>query len=116
LGEVEDEENLGDERRLERRLAEFRLTQESVEQDLQILEDAAKTDRTGWYKRTGWTSFLKDRNLTLLAHQLRTPDPSEYKIKLAAELTERLIERCAFRILSWNIALRCGTCGENAAS
>jgi truncated hemoglobin YjbI len=47
LGEVEDEENLGDERRLKRRLAEFQLTQESVKQDLQILEDAAKTDRTG---------------------------------------------------------------------
>jgi hypothetical protein len=31
LGDVEDEENLGDERRLKRRLAEFRLTQESVE-------------------------------------------------------------------------------------
>jgi hypothetical protein len=47
LGEVEDKENLGDERRLERRLAEFQLTQESVKQDLQILKDAAKTDRTG---------------------------------------------------------------------
>jgi hypothetical protein len=46
LGEVEDKENLGDKRRLERQLAEFQLTQESVEQDLQILEDAAKTDRT----------------------------------------------------------------------
>jgi truncated hemoglobin YjbI len=47
LGEVEDKENLGNERRLKRRLAEFQLTQESVKQDLQILEDAAKTDRTG---------------------------------------------------------------------
>jgi truncated hemoglobin YjbI len=47
LGEVEDKENLGDKRRLKRRLAEFQLTQESVKQDLQILEDAAKTNRTG---------------------------------------------------------------------
>jgi hypothetical protein len=47
LGEVEDKENLGDKRRLERRLAEFRLIQESVKQDLQILKDAVKTDRTG---------------------------------------------------------------------
>jgi hypothetical protein len=92
--EVEDAETLDEERKLEGRLAEFKLTQELVEKDLQVLEDAAKTDRTGWYKRTGWMGFLKDRNLTLLAHQLRTPDPSEYKIKLAAELTERLIERC----------------------
>jgi truncated hemoglobin YjbI len=47
LGKVEDEENLGDKRRLKRRLAKFQLTQESVKQDLQILEDAAKTNRTG---------------------------------------------------------------------
>jgi hypothetical protein len=94
LGGIEDSENVDDERRLEGRLAEFQLTQELIREDLQVLEDAAKTDRTGWYKRTGWMGFLKDRNLTHLAHQLRTPDPSEYKIKLAAELTERLIERC----------------------
>jgi hypothetical protein len=59
-----------------------------------VLKDAAKTDRIGWYKRTGWIGFLKDQNLTHLAHQLRTPDLSEYKIKLATELTERLIKRC----------------------
>jgi hypothetical protein len=59
-----------------------------------VLEDAAKTDRIGWYKRIGWIGFLKDWNLTHLVYQLRTPDLSEYKIKLATELIERLIERC----------------------
>jgi truncated hemoglobin YjbI len=47
LGKVEDKENLGDKRRLKRQLAKFQLTQESVKQDLQILEDAVKTNRTG---------------------------------------------------------------------
>jgi hypothetical protein len=67
-GNVENTEEVDDERRLEGRLAEFRRIQGIVEKELQVLEDAAKTDRTGWYKRTGWTGFLKDRNLTLLAH------------------------------------------------
>ena len=53
LDEVQDAETTGDDRRLEGRLAEFKLTQELVNQELQVLEDAAKTDRTGWYKRTG---------------------------------------------------------------
>ena len=37
--------------------------------------------------------FFKDRNLVHLARQVRAPDLSERKIRLAAELTERLIER-----------------------
>ncbi|OSS43486.1 hypothetical protein B5807_11973 [Epicoccum nigrum] len=74
-------------------LAEYELTQQEVEEELQTLEEAAKTDKTGWFKRTGWLEFLKDRNLAHLAYQARKPDQSEHKIKLAAELTERLVER-----------------------
>jgi len=37
-------ETVDDERRLERRLAVFKLTQELVGKDLRVLEDAAKTD------------------------------------------------------------------------
>ncbi|KAI9881854.1 MAG: Superkiller protein 3, partial [Watsoniomyces obsoletus] len=80
--------------RVEQRLAEFRLTQEIIEQELQVLDEAAKTDKTGWFKRTGWMEFFKDRNLSHLAYQLRMPDRHEPKLKLAAELTELLIERC----------------------
>jgi hypothetical protein len=57
-----------DERRLEGRLAEFQLTQELIREDLQVLKDAAKTNRIGWYKRIGWIGFLKDRNLTHLVY------------------------------------------------
>jgi hypothetical protein len=46
--------------RVEQRLAEFRLTQEIIEQELQVLDEAAKTDKTGWFKRTGWMEFFKD--------------------------------------------------------
>jgi hypothetical protein len=47
LGGIEDSKNVDDERRLEGRLAEFQLTQELIREDLQVLEDAAKTDRIG---------------------------------------------------------------------
>jgi hypothetical protein len=47
LSSIEDAEIVEDERRLKRRLVEFKLTQELVEKDLQVLKDAAKTNRTG---------------------------------------------------------------------
>jgi hypothetical protein len=47
LGGIEDSENVDNERRLEGRLTEFQLTQELIREDLQVLKDAAKTDRTG---------------------------------------------------------------------
>jgi hypothetical protein len=39
-----------------------------LEEDIQVMEDAAKTDKTGWFKRTGWLEFLKGWNLAYLAH------------------------------------------------
>ncbi|KAH8723306.1 hypothetical protein GQ44DRAFT_597986, partial [Phaeosphaeriaceae sp. PMI808] len=66
---------------------------EDAERELQILEEAAKTDKTGWFKRTGWLEHFKGRNLVHLGHQVRLPDRGEVKLKLAAELTELLIER-----------------------
>lgn len=78
---------------VQRQLAEYKLTQQEVEEELQTLEEAAKTDKTGWFKRTGWLEFFKDRNLVHLAHQGRAPDRSEHKLKLAAQLAEGLIER-----------------------
>jgi hypothetical protein len=79
---------------VDQRLAEFKSTQEIIEKELQVLDEAAKTDKTGWYRRTGWMEFFKDRNLSHLAYQLRMPDRHEPKLKLAAELTELLIKRC----------------------
>ena len=56
------------ETRVQAQLAEYKLTQQEVEQELEMLEEAAKTDKTGWFKQTGWLEFFKDRNLVHLAH------------------------------------------------
>jgi hypothetical protein len=55
---AEDAENLSIECYVEGQLDEYKLTQQAVEKELQVLEDAAKTDKTGWYKRTGWLEFF----------------------------------------------------------
>jgi hypothetical protein len=81
-------------------LAEYQSTQQQIEEELQVFSEAAKTDKTGWFKRTGWLEHFKDRNLVHLAHQARLPDQSERKLKLAAELTERLIERSVKGLLT----------------
>lgn len=93
LADAQINENAGVENIVSGLLAEYELIQQEVEEELQTLEEAAKTDKTGWFKRTGWLEFLKDRNLAHLAYQARRPDQSEDKIKLAAELTEQLVER-----------------------
>ncbi|CAE7173591.1 RecQ family helicase [Pyrenophora teres f. teres] len=61
---------------------------------MQVMDQAAKTDKTGWFKRTGWLLFFEGRNLAHLAHQARLPDRDEEKLQLAATLIVQLIERC----------------------
>jgi hypothetical protein len=51
---------------VQQELAKYGLTQQEIEEELQTLEEAAKTDKTGWFKHTGWLKFFKDRNLTHL--------------------------------------------------
>ena len=53
----------------------------------------AKTDKTGWFKRTGWLEHFANRNLMHLAHQTRLPDRGEEKLRRAAKRTELLVER-----------------------
>ncbi|KAI1668018.1 hypothetical protein L13192_07154 [Pyrenophora tritici-repentis] len=60
---------------------------------MDVMGDAAKTDKTGWFKRVGWLEHLKDRNLAHLGYQVRLPDRSEAKLQRAAKLTEQLIEK-----------------------
>ncbi|CAN9156920.1 unnamed protein product [Alternaria alternata] len=55
--------------------------------------DVAKTDKTGWFKRTGWLEHFADRDLMHLAHQTRLPDRGEEKLLRAPKLTELLVER-----------------------
>jgi hypothetical protein len=58
--EAQDVRDVDVEVAVQRQLAEYRLTQEEVEEELQTLEETAKTDKTGWFKRTGWLEFFKD--------------------------------------------------------
>jgi superfamily II DNA helicase RecQ len=76
------------------RLAEWQLTQHAHEERAQVMDaHVAKTDKTGWFKRTGWLEHFANRNLMHLAHQTRLPDRGEVKLGRAAKLTELLVER-----------------------
>jgi hypothetical protein len=76
------------------RLAEWEVTTRAYEEQAQVMDaEAAKTDKTGWFKRTGWLEHLAKRNLVHLAHQIRLPDQDEVKLQRAAKLVELLVER-----------------------
>ena len=55
---------------------------------------AAKTDKTGWFNRTGWPEHFAGRNRTYVALAAKLPSTEEKKLKLAVELVEKLIEQC----------------------
>jgi superfamily II DNA helicase RecQ len=79
---------------VQQQLSDYKKVREQLEEEMHVMEEAAKTDKTGWFKRAGWLEFFKDRNLVHLGHQARLPDRNEAKLKTAAQLTERLIEKC----------------------
>ncbi|KAL6160847.1 hypothetical protein ACJQWK_12002 [Exserohilum turcicum] len=64
-----------------------------LKEKTQVMEPTAKIDKIGWFKRTGWLTFLEGRNLAHLGYQTRLPDRNEAKLQQAAKLTEELIER-----------------------
>ena len=75
-------------------LGRWEETKKMEEEKAQVMEaEAAKTDKTGWFKRTGWLEHLANRNRKHLAHQIRLPDRSEVKLQRAAKLVELLLER-----------------------
>jgi hypothetical protein len=53
----------------------------------------AKTDKTGWFKQTGWLEHFANQNLMHLTHQTWLPDQGEAKLRRAAKLTELLVEK-----------------------
>ncbi|KAI9882030.1 MAG: hypothetical protein M1823_006233, partial [Watsoniomyces obsoletus] len=80
--------------KVDKLLASWSETKQLEEEKAQVMDaEAAKTDRTGWFKRTGWLEHLAKRNRMHLAHQIRLPDAHEAKLKQAAKLTELLVER-----------------------
>jgi superfamily II DNA helicase RecQ len=77
-----------------RRLVEWKATKQIHDKRAQIMDaEAAKTDKTGWFKRTGWLEHLANRNLVHLAHQVRLPDRDEVNLQVAAKRVEQLMER-----------------------
>jgi superfamily II DNA helicase RecQ len=86
---------------MDRLLAGWSETKLLEEEKAQIMDaEAAKTDKTGWFKRTGWLEHLAKRNRMHLAHQIRLPDANETKLKQAAELTELLVNRSVKGLLT----------------
>lgn len=94
LSVSENEQNLVQNQVVSQQLNTWLEVREQLDEDMDVMRDAAKTDKTGWFKRTGWLEFFKDRNLVYLAHQARLPDRNEVKLQAAAQLTEQLIENC----------------------
>lgn len=73
---------------------EWKGTQKAHEEKAYIMDaQAAKTDRTGWFKRTGWLEHLAKRNRLHLAHAIRLPGRDEPKLQRAAKAVEALVER-----------------------
>jgi hypothetical protein len=80
------------------RLAEWQLTQRAHEETAQVKDaQVAKTDKRGWFKRTGWLEHFANRNLMHLAHPTRLPDRGEV---LAEE--RKLLEPVKPVITRWN--------------
>jgi superfamily II DNA or RNA helicase len=75
-------------------LSEWKSTQERHEAEMQVMDaEIAKTDKTGWFNRTGWPQHFAKRNLKHLAHAIRLPDRDETKLHRAAHAVELLIEQ-----------------------
>jgi superfamily II DNA helicase RecQ len=90
---VENSERLEPNQVAQQQLSDYQKVRKQIDDDMQVMEEAAKTDKTGWFTRTKWLPFLKGRNLAHLGYAARLPDRNEAKLRLAAELTEKLIEQ-----------------------
>ena len=63
---------------VDRLLTKWKETKKSQEEKAQTMDaEAANTDKTDWFKRTGWLEHLVTRNRVHLAHQVRLPDRNE---------------------------------------
>lgn len=56
-------------------LGEWKETEDAQQKKMHIMAaEAAKTDKTNWFKRTGWLEHLANRNRKHLAHAIRRPE------------------------------------------
>jgi hypothetical protein len=71
----------------------LQLTQHAHKERARVRDaQVAKTNKTDWFKRTGWLDYFANRNLMHVAHQTRLPDQGKVKLRRAANLTELLVE------------------------
>ena len=62
---------------------------------LEVMDaEIAKTDQTGWWKRTDWVTHLGNSNLKHLAHAARLPGRDEPGLKKIGDAVDQMIEDC----------------------
>lgn len=62
---------------------------------LEVLDaEIAKTDQTGWWKRTDWVTHLGESNLRHLAHAARLPGKDEPALQKVADAVDQMVEDC----------------------
>jgi hypothetical protein len=87
---------------------EWNTTRERHEEEMQLMDaEVAKTDRTGWFNRTGWPAHFKKRNLIHLAHAIRLPGKDERKLKRVSHAVDLLIEQSVAGLSSLSRETRC---------
>jgi hypothetical protein len=90
---AENTEKLDQNKIVKQQLSTWHDMRKQLEKEMQVMAEATKTDKTGWFKRTGWLTFLEGRNLAHLGYQARLPDRNEARLQQAAKLIEALIEK-----------------------
>jgi superfamily II DNA/RNA helicase len=76
--------------------AEFKEWQEFLreyEDKESKMNPVGKTDRTGWFKLTGWPDHLVGSNLKELSRAIRLPDPKDEQLKKACQVVDAMIEQ-----------------------
>ena len=76
-------------------LAEYQSTQQQIEEELQVFSEAAKTDKTGWFKRTGWLEHFAKRNLMQTCYQSDQSDEG-----LQIDLSEAIMSSNLFDLFA----------------
>ncbi|KAK4947069.1 hypothetical protein LTR66_014220 [Elasticomyces elasticus] len=88
-------------------LDECRRAKEEHDREMEKADEmVARTDRTGWFNRTGWPEHLARRNLVHLSHASRMPDRGERLLHQAVKIVDLVIEKSVAGLSSLAIETR----------
>ncbi|KAK5200476.1 hypothetical protein LTR16_006035, partial [Cryomyces antarcticus] len=88
-------------------LNECRRAKEEHDKELEKADEkVARTDRTGWFNRTGWPEHLARRDLAQLSHASRMPDREERLLHQAVRIVDLGIEKSVAGLSSLAIETR----------